>query len=45
MLEVILDCVIEPLTFDTAGIFMFDPETKKVKLLARRGAPTPILSR
>jgi len=40
MLEVILDCMFVPLAFDNAGIFMYDPETCKVKQLARRGAPT-----
>ena len=40
MLEKILDCVIEPLTFDTAGIYMYDPETSKVNLVAHRGAPS-----
>ena len=40
MLEVILDCAIEALAFDTAGIFMYDPVAKKVNMLARRGAPT-----
>ena len=40
MLEKILDCVIEPLAFDTAGIYMYDPEAKKVNLVARRGAPS-----
>jgi PAS domain S-box-containing protein len=37
MLEKILDCVIEPLAFDTAGIYMYKPEGKKVNLLAHRG--------
>ena len=36
----ILDYMIEPLAFDTAGIYMYDPETKKVNLMARRGAPS-----
>lgn len=40
MMENILDCVIESLTFDTAGIYMCDPEAKKVNLMARRGAPS-----
>jgi PAS domain S-box-containing protein len=39
LLEVILDCVTQPLDFDTAGIFMYDHESKTVRLLARRGAP------
>jgi PAS domain S-box-containing protein len=40
MMEVILDCMFEPLGFDNAGIFMYDPTAKKVNLLARRGKPT-----
>ncbi len=44
MLEVILDCVAEPLDFDNAGIFMYDRETKVVRLLARRGPPTEFSS-
>jgi len=40
MLEVILDCMFEPLVFENTGIFMYDPETGKVQLLARRGPPT-----
>jgi len=40
MLESILDSVIGPLSFDTAGIYMVDPVTGKVNLLARRGAPS-----
>jgi PAS domain S-box-containing protein len=40
MLEVILDCMFEPLAFDNAGIFMYDSVAKKVNLLARRGKPT-----
>ncbi|HEX7501976.1 MAG TPA: PAS domain S-box protein, partial [Acidobacteriota bacterium] len=30
----------QPLAFDNAGIFMYDPLAKKVNLLARRGKPT-----
>ncbi len=40
MLEKTLESVVEPLGFDTAGIYMYDPEAKKVKLMARRGAPS-----
>jgi PAS domain S-box-containing protein len=40
MLEKILDCVIELLAFDTAGIYMVDPEARKVNLIAKRGAPS-----
>ena len=44
MLEVILDCVAEPLAFDSAGIFMYDHETQAVQLLARRGEPSQFAS-
>jgi PAS domain S-box-containing protein len=37
MLEVILDCVTVPLAFDTAAIFIYDPEAKKMNLRALRG--------
>ena len=40
LLGKILDYMIEPLAFDTAGIYMYNPETKKVNLMARRGAPS-----
>ncbi len=40
MLEVILDCMVVPLAFDTAGVFMYDHESKVVRLMARRGPPT-----
>jgi PAS domain S-box-containing protein len=40
MLEIIMDCVTTPLAFDTAGIFMYDHETKKVSMMARRGRPS-----
>jgi PAS domain S-box-containing protein len=40
MLEVILDCMVIPLAFDTAGIFMYDQESKRVQMLAHRGTPT-----
>jgi PAS domain S-box-containing protein len=40
MLGVILDCMVEPLAFDSAGVFMYDHESKAVRLLARRGPPT-----
>jgi PAS domain S-box-containing protein len=40
MLEVILDCMVMPLAFDTAGIFMLDHESGKVRMLASRGRPT-----
>ena len=37
MLEVILDCMTEPLNLDTATIFLYDPGEKKMNLLASRG--------
>ena len=37
MLEVILDCLIQPLDFDTAALFLYDPGTKKMNLRAFRG--------
>ncbi len=40
LLETILDCVVLPLAFDSAGIFMFDEATNSVQLKARRGVPT-----
>lgn len=40
MLEKTLECVLEPLGFDSAGIYMYDPEARKVGLQARRGAPS-----
>jgi len=40
MLENILDCVIELLAFDAAGVYMVDPETRKVNLITKRGAPS-----
>ncbi len=40
ILDKTLEYVVEPLAFDTAGIYMYNPETKKVNLLARRGAPS-----
>ncbi len=40
MLEIVIDCVVEPLAFDTAGIFMYNPEARQVEMLARRGPPT-----
>lgn len=39
MLEKVLDCLAEPLAFDMAGIYMYDPESKKVNLLVHRGRP------
>jgi PAS domain S-box-containing protein len=40
MLEVILDCMVMPLAFDTAGVFMYDHESGKVRMLASRGRST-----
>ncbi len=40
LLEVVLDCVVQPLHFDNAGIFMLDPEGKRVLVKARRGPST-----
>ena len=40
LLESVLDCVVEPLQFDNAGIFMLDPEGKRVRVKARRGPAT-----
>ncbi|MBN2347068.1 MAG: PAS domain S-box protein [Candidatus Aminicenantes bacterium] len=37
MLETVLDCVTEPLDFDTAAIFLYDPQAKKMNMLAARG--------
>jgi len=39
MLDCVLDNVLKPLAFDMAGIFMYDPEANKVKVMAYRGAP------
>jgi len=39
LLEIILDCVVAPLAFDTAAIFMYDHENRKGKLVAHRGMP------
>jgi len=39
MLQVILDCVAEPLAFDVVAVFLFDPGTRKGKLVAQRGLP------
>jgi PAS domain S-box-containing protein len=44
MLEVILDCMVVPLAFDTAGIFMYDQDTRKARLLAGRGVPSDFAS-
>jgi PAS domain S-box-containing protein len=37
LLDAILESVLKMLSFDIAGIFMYDPETKKVKLMSFRG--------
>jgi PAS domain S-box-containing protein len=37
MLEIIVESLVTPLTFDTAGIFMYDHETKKISMVARHG--------
>jgi PAS domain S-box-containing protein len=39
LLDAIMDSVLKPLAFDMAGIFIYDPEAKKVKVIAYRGAP------
>ena len=38
ILDVILDCVSEPLGLDTVAIFLLDPEGRRMKQLATRGA-------
>jgi PAS domain S-box-containing protein len=39
LLEVVLDCVAQPLAFDTMGIFTLDVDGRKGKLVAQRGMP------
>jgi PAS domain S-box-containing protein len=39
LLEVILDCVAQPLAFDTMGIFTLDADGRKGRLVAQRGMP------
>jgi PAS domain S-box-containing protein len=39
LLDSILDNVLKPLDFSMAGIFMYDPEAKKMRVMASRGLP------
>ena len=39
LLETVLDCVVQPLAFDMAAIFMFDAESRSGKAVASRGLP------
>jgi PAS domain S-box-containing protein len=39
LLDALLESVLKLLAFDMAGIFMYDAEAKKVKVMAYRGAP------